>query len=206
VVIGDHSLERLTVTDFNEDFKTFATVADTAIKFPLIAGKDVSQGSSVGPDGTPLLRSPIMIDASLQQRVILVGNRFSKKLFLFGRNDSALEKVREIDLSDAPESIEVTDDGQLALVVYAGGNTIGIITAPDGDGAFGDEPGIGEAPVRELQLLLNELGYPVGAIDGMPGPKTQAAVNQIFQQNKIVAPSDDPQEVIRILRQFKSAN
>jgi membrane-bound lytic murein transglycosylase B len=41
--------------------------------------------------------------------------------------------------------------------------------------------------IKELQGLLQKAGYKIGAVDGVPGPLTQAAVLDFQKQNKLVA-------------------
>ena len=67
------------------------------------------------------------------------------------------------------------------------------------------EPGVNVAgmTVFEMQERLNELGYKLGAIDGVSGPRTVEALKKFQSDNKLPPTGTIDAETIRKLRNAK---
>ncbi len=59
---------------------------------------------------------------------------------------------------------------------------------------------------REIQTALNTLGYPVGTPDGIPGPKTQAAIRDYQAQHKLPVTGEPSLALLSHLRDSSNAN
>jgi hypothetical protein len=203
IIVGDNNLGRLQLTDFDSDFKTFAIIADTEIKFDLLPNSDLAEDSFKTADGTVLIDPPILIDASDDQRVILVGNRFSRTVFLFARIEKRLELIRKIQLPDAPDFLDVTTDGQTAVAAGRRSSALYVLSAPKTGVPDTSRTTEGKPEIRALQRALSDVGYPIGAIDGIDGPITQRAVKQVLIRKNL---DIDPQNVEALTQALENLN
>lgn len=187
LLLADYGQERLSLFEFDPSYTTFDILADAPMKLPIIPGSDIALSAAKAPDGSPLLQSPVLIDADNGQSAIIVANRFSKMMILYGRNGAALEKIREIPIPEAPRALDVAEDGKLAVAVGRRGDTIAVLRDPPETSGEPTQPNtlIGSDDLRSLQILLNNMGFPIGAIDGVNGNKTGRALRQVLEQNKL---------------------
>ncbi len=64
-----------------------------------------------------------------------------------------------------------------------------------------DDPGLARAERRELQALLIERGHDIGAVDGMLGPRSRAAIRAEQQR---LGHADDGRAGLRLLQALRA--
>jgi peptidoglycan hydrolase-like protein with peptidoglycan-binding domain len=177
VLVGDLDGDRLLVYDVDPDSETLR-LGGTA-KLGL---RDLpSQWSGEGQ-----IRSPLVLSADREQRVIAVGRRDGTRVVVFSRFGSALERQNIVELADPISDMDVSPDGNLLAILNSAKTSLTVIRNP---GEWAAEQGIvaGFDEIREAQRLLSELQYPIGVVDGLDGPKTRRAVS-IFQETVGLTP------------------
>jgi hypothetical protein len=194
LLLADYLGDRLIIADFNPLFATINTIAAGSINLPLSPGSIFEEGES-----------PYLIDSDLEGKTILVGSKYSAKLVLFSRNGSALERIREFELRAEPIELDVSDNGSTALVLHKDDTVVTLITSnADGQTSKSVIDVTKSESVRELQrTLLNEFGFPVGAIDGMIGEKTRSAALAIERKYGVKLDLSDVDGTVIILRQLR---
>jgi hypothetical protein len=145
---------------------------------------------------------PVLLAADRPLSWILVGARGSGRLEMFRRSGGAIDRLEPIELGFPIADMTVlqgpgSSDPDVLVLLHEDGRQISIV--PDvavlrGRGSdqvytqsfsAGEEDG--SAPVvlgdiARVQRVLAALGYKVGAIDGLEGPLTKAAI-RAFQYN-----------------------
>ena len=66
-----------------------------------------------------------------------------------------------------------------------------------------DDPPISRAQRREIQTILQNMGYDVGAIDGILGEKTRTALNGFYRSNGLVFDGRVASRCLATMRQFR---
>lgn len=201
LVLADFQNERLIIADFNPNFQSLDIVSDISFKVAAKSGARHPQ-----PDASGTLRSPLLIDTNADQTVILAGSISSDKLLLYGRNDYALEVIREFPLPSPPSALDVSDDGRLALVVSDDHKSISLLSEQSGNPDNVNDLTQSE-DVRQLQRALTNLGFPIGAVDGIHGDRTSRALKKAIGTRKLgfsvddyrKLTSDQMQQVIKLL-------
>ena len=201
---------RLLLVDFNESVSTFDGIADALL--------DTSPTNLEAPQAASD-KSSILIGADDAQSMILVGSRNQRRLDLYSRSGSTLQQLVTVGLPDRPETVSLAGDGRRALARLANGR----VALLDADPEFGDGTGvpisggndpvpIGEDLIREIQYTLDRLGFRVGAIDGMVGGRTKAAIRDAIAKFDLdpVLSLDQPETLLEALKpqvdRLKSAN
>ncbi len=174
-LLADVNQNRLVLADFNAVFSTFDIIADDRL--------DGNIGiSGLSQSGLP--DSFIHLASNADQSVILVGSPSSTTLDLYGRKGPTLQKLLPIRLSGLPQQVVISADGNTALALLQNGN-LALLSSEQFDAPInkgGDPVYLGDEDTRRLQLELNRLGFPVGAIDGMTGPRTRDAVQEAIRR------------------------
>lgn len=122
-----------------------------------------------------------LLAASRDGSVIFVGGPGQEGILRFRREGDGLARAGTLWTGTGLRQIEVSADGRLAVLVIRdarGLDRIHLIRAPGAlaDGAAGLPPG-GDS-LRLIQSALNEAGFAVGPADGIPGPRTAAAISK----------------------------
>ncbi|MEM7212077.1 MAG: peptidoglycan-binding domain-containing protein [Pseudomonadota bacterium] len=166
----------LFLAEFDADFKSLEVLSRTqsTLKLPLSENNETYNGSEVR-------RPTALLDSSCDQGVVWISNKRAQHIEQFAVNPNAmqLELVGGIELEYAPTDIAVSTAGRDGFVISAELRTISRFSTGDGSEVVGTEMG------RNLQRLLTERGYQVGAIDGQIGVKTMAAVQRFEERNKV---------------------
>jgi hypothetical protein len=194
LILADYGQQRLIVTDFDPSFMTLNVVTDSPFRLPPAADVEAAKERAFG-----LRESPLLLSTNTDQSTILVGSRESRTLQLFGRNSYALEIAREFNLQAPPESLDVSDDGKIALIIQSGRTTISRLS----EDKLPDIPAI-EKPspakslprtyskvndrtasedIRELQRKLADRGFAIGAVDGTMGNRTKRALSLALKKS-----------------------
>lgn len=121
-----------------------------------------------------------MLVSSCDQNVIWIANETSTEIEQFSVNPASqsLEKVGQISLGYLPTDISIATSGSTAFVISSGRETISRFESDGGEVS-------GTPAARDLQRLLTERGYPVGAIDGQIGAMTLGAVKRFEDRNNL---------------------
>lgn len=143
-------------------------------------------GGAVGPGTFNLLA------ASQDGSVIFVGGQGRGEILRFRRDGDDLLPVGTLRTGDGLKSIEIGADGGFAAVVMRdreGLNRIHVIQAPASLGEGWRGLPAGGNTLRQVQSELNRLGFDVGPADGILGPRTISAIDQL-RQGKDIAESE----------------
>jgi Putative peptidoglycan binding domain len=199
-LLADVNQRRLVLADYNAVFSTFDIIADDAFDDSIPFGNLSTTGL---PD------SFVHVASDADQSAILVGSPASPVLNLYGRNGPTLQRLFAIKLSDMPQQVAIASDGGTALVLLRNGKLALLSSDPfEAPISSGNDPiFLGDDATRQLQLELNRLGFSVGAIDGMAGPRTrdavQEAVKRLNLDPKLTA--SEPELVLEQLQRRKQA-
>lgn len=174
-LIADGESETLLLAAFDPLFKSLDVLGSIRTSLSVAPGARhrTLPGTDI-PEPTSLLAS------SCDQGVVWVGNLNSREIEQFAVNPRLLsfEKVGEFRLPGRPSGLAISETGGFGLVVSGEDHTITLFQS--GDGGI-----IGSAAGRELQRLLTERGYSVGAIDGLVGARTLSAVSRFEGRNDV---------------------
>jgi hypothetical protein len=163
------------VVEFDPKFRNFDIVQSVGLSFDGPAGKAADPA-----DGRPGV--PLLIASSAGNRRIVVGSPAIHRLFWFNWDKKILDRMGDIELPSNPMDMTFSSDGETLAVLLDDGGTLAV---------FGGEPQqvAPEQSVTDVsrkievaQRLLAELGYPIGAVDGIAGEKTKQALS-LFQRN-----------------------
>lgn len=132
-------------------------------------------------------QSPLKVSASRNSETIIVANDSDSNVVVFSGRSNALERVNVVKLDRPPDDIGVSPNGELVAILNTVDASLRIIRNPV---AWSSEVGTitGSEEIREAQLLLSMLLYPVGSVDGIDGPNTRRAV-RLFQQSAGLNPT-----------------
>lgn len=136
--------------------------------------------------GTPAGRADdgMMIAASCNGLAVWVASQSGTRLKQLsivrtGDGKDRLEEVGRVTLPSPPAAIVLDQFGSVGWIVLRDSPRILRFELDSGDELM---PLPGDTTVRELQRLLTEKGYPVGAIDGILGERTRRATGLIADQ------------------------
>lgn len=175
ILIADGTNDRLFVAQFDPIFQTMNLVAEAKINLPVVPGAIAQPGESA-----------LLIGSDSEQRLILVGSKFSNQAALYVRLESGLKLVRNFVLRGTPSSLDVADNGQSAIIVYPKDSIISRIDARSAAQKSDRIVNIfGSDDVRQLQEMLTKFGSPVGNIDGVIGSRTTRALEEVIKKNNI---------------------
>ena len=160
---------------YDPDFNSLDIVSRSEFALPMLPA---APGTYYQGTGIPTPNS--LLASSCDLGVVWIGNRNSREIEQFAVNPQlmTLEKVGEIALSAAPDGLSMTDAGRAAFAISSGARSITRYHSAGADV-------IGTDAARNLQRLLTERDYPVGAIDGQIGKKTLSALERFEKQNGI---------------------
>lgn len=179
LVLMDIQRARIVIADFNPSFHTLDLIAD--VSFP---ADSLGHRLSVGRRG--VVESGALLDTNAGLSTILIGSKARERLLLFGRNDRSLELVREFSLPAAPIALDVSEDGQLALVLHLDGASVSILTGAPSPPPPGDKGAVtdltGSEDIRSIQRKLTDLGHSVGVVDGVYGLRTSRALAKALEE------------------------
>jgi hypothetical protein len=190
VVVADFGpVSRLVVAELDEAFGAFAIIQSVDLNF-----------FASSPSGTcvdDLTKSPLLLSSDRrEQQTIAVGSRLSRDIYIFGRSGRAIELRGSRTLATSPLDISVSPDGS-AIAVLMSRDSQGSqveISHPDSS-AYSTTPLSPEqSKLSQAQKALSQLGYPVGSVDGAPGPQTTQAI-LLFQKRAglpVTGVLDDP--------------
>ena len=184
-LISDRSRDRLMVVDYVGYFRALNLVTEAEPRLRLRPGTV----AETLPGSSAVLRPSGLIASSCDRQVIWLGGLHSDEIIQYALNPAAksLEKVGSITLPALPLALALAPDGQAGFVLLAGGQMLRFAAPPEAASSL-----IGNPEVRQLQRVLTEKGYPVGAIDGFLGERTKNAITQFKSQTGIaVDPSRD---------------
>lgn len=166
LIAADARRSRLLLVDYNPSFQTLDPVSEVGFRLSAPPLPDDKTGS------------PLLVDASSSQSVIVLASRTGRGLRVYGRNGSSIEAGPEFaDLPESPLSLDVSADGRMAALMLSDRKTVSLLRE-DSTVTIENQA---EA-IRALQRQLTELGYPIGVVDGILGNKTNRALQHALQQ------------------------
>jgi Putative peptidoglycan binding domain/Tetratricopeptide repeat len=185
ILYGSSGLERDDFFTFvvNETFRALDVVQAVKVNF----ARDV-RGTK--PTDAIEFRSAMIVASDDDQQNILLGSTDSTHVLWFRRRGNIVLQLGEaVQLEVAPVDVDVSGDGQLAVVLHKDRPAITVLRGMDL--AARVTSGMPEGRSCELfhaQLYLANQGYPVGAVDGIYGPQTRDAL-RAFQVNSGLNPT-----------------
>jgi hypothetical protein len=197
LVVADHRGRQLQLVDYNPFFETLDVAATTPMELALVPNSVVER---VGE--TKYMTQPMLIATSLDQSAIVAGNVYSRQIVQYARgrvgSSSILERIGFIELPGTPLSLSLAPEGRFAAVPLAGSSKLVILTREEGEGLPTHS-----IAVRDLQRLLTELGFNVGAVDGISGPTTVAALAAFQRQTGLNFDLTDVDTAVAELRTYR---
>lgn len=141
-----------------------------------------------------------ILSSSADGAIIFVGGQGKDEVLRFRRDGDALVRVGTLLTGPGLKQIEVSPDGTLAVMVLkdrSGQDRIHLIRNPGLMEEGGQTLAQAGETLRQLQSKLNALGYSVGPPDGILGPRTMRAIEQLELQQR--SNSESPDFVLELL-------
>jgi hypothetical protein len=182
VLLGSDQDNSLVVLDFDPRFLNLDVVQAVTLGF----GRVTSDQPKEDQYGRPMR---LLIGTDPDQHAIMVGHQGSRRVVVLGRQNKIIVQRSVVDLPAEPLYLDVSQGGDFAVVVDKTGNALTIIRRSDGP-AIPTAPVLGSDDRRAAQTLLAIQGYPIGAVDGIDGPRTRRAV-KLFQEKTGLKPTGD---------------
>jgi hypothetical protein len=182
VIVGGFApVSKLLVAEVDEAFEAFGIVQSVDIIFP-------DQMTTDARFSDPFKGSPLILASDIDQRTIVVGSKLSRYIFVYSKEGRNVTLRGTRVTKSYPQDISVSADGSIVASLMSGGKEVEISQPDSDDYSFG-----GPTEIAEAQRELSELGYPVGGVDGIPGPQTTQAI-LLFQKrhNLLMSGSLDP--------------
>jgi hypothetical protein len=192
LILGDSQANQLLLAEFDSVFN----ILEVKTSAPVVLESRMTERTSKGQREPPF--SPNLIGASGNQRTILLGNWFSRNVSLLRRDNFGLVRVGEFEMIGKPSQIEVSRTGKFAVLSYIDRVEISVLTFGSEEDAATSLPDRRESG-RRLQRKLNQLGFPIGVVDGLIGPRTVAAYKLLAQKHGITVGLDQIEEAIAAL-------
>ena len=141
---------------------------------------------------------PVLLASDREQRVIVVGTRFGKKMMVYSRVGNALERRNLLELDRRPSDFDVSSDGTIVVISYPDTNKISILEDPT-EWVADTQAFEGQKDIRKAQRVLALAGYDVGVIDGFSGPRTNDAVQAFGRDTGVEVSSKIDVETARAI-------
>lgn len=200
LIIGDAERGRIVLSDLNRIFSKLDIIADVDVTVDY--EKSIVEYDSIRiENGSSIIKNPLLIAPSDGQEAIVVGTRGARRLSIYGRQGATLQKFSDVTLSGPVREVEVSHKGFTAVALIDG-TSFAILSSGSIEGADSTvllESKTGDKDIRDLQLLLNKLGFPVGAVDGMIGDKTSRTSRALKAVIARYGLKSDPNDVIAII-------
>ena len=165
------------------DFVTF-DVNEIFNSLDLVQSVQMKLAESVGERRAKAVagrRPVVMLASDEEQKLILVGDSGSNRLLRFERRANEFYSRRDIPLNGLPMDIDVSTDGETAVILQQDEPVVFVLRSPGGVASRAAEAAEGtDCVLAEAQGILARQGYSVGAVDGKAGPQTIDAI-QAFQ-------------------------
>lgn len=208
-VVADFEFGKLLLVQFDPFFGGLDILAEVRTHQDLIPGSDIETFID-----SRLVVPPMLVAANCDKSMILVGNRYSGEVIQFAGlpGGRGFEKIQSIELGEAPAFVAVSPSGHEALVGFQGSRrfvrlvdtaspeaAIVIETVPAmvrGLTVQSDEALV----VRDIQRILVTQGYQIGAIDGIPGPRTNAALSDFSKRYDIELDQQSPEVILEKMK------
>jgi hypothetical protein len=149
LLIAEYGSETLRIVDFEPVLQALSVTTVTSIALPIKPGS-VLEADPVGA----VLKSPIVLGASADEGMIVVGNRFSTSVLFFSRAGDVLERIGTATLANAPARILVSETGSSIVFAYADASFVTVVglrqSTTSMPGYAQLNPG-GNAEVREIR-------------------------------------------------------
>jgi hypothetical protein len=169
-VVGDEDSRTVSLYDYNYSFGTLGFV--TRADLDLGGGR-----GGVGPE------PGLVLAASADSRLILVGSRQGAKVYFFAREQSVL-RLLNVWAGGPVEDLDVSILGRRAVILTGGGTKLVVVDRPDLP-VLSNRKGF-DPTVKEAQTILSRLGYTL-VIDGVAGESTKNGL-QWFQRLRGLTP------------------
>lgn len=197
IAVASHETGELSIVDYNATFEALDLIATATLGHALLPNAVVRMVAD-----TALIEQPVLLATSRTQDLILSGNRHSRQIFQYARGEgrftNLLERIGYVELAGAPTHLAVSAAGGLAAVAMADRPQV-VLLKPADDIA---EPT--NATMRDLQRALTELGFDVGAVDGIVGPATIAALSTFRGQAGLDFELTDTEAALAAVVQYSS--
>ncbi|WP_265502574.1 peptidoglycan-binding domain-containing protein [Paracoccus beibuensis] len=135
-----------------------------------------------------------LLSSSRDGSVIFVGGRSESSIQRYRREGDMLVRLGTLRTGRDLKQIEISADGSLAVLVMRDADRQDRIHLIHNPAALrdGDQPlKQGGETLRQVQSQLNELGYSAGPVDGILGPQTLHAIQQLELQGDTDGESAD---------------
>ncbi|MBW4706894.1 peptidoglycan-binding protein [Roseobacter sp. YSTF-M11] len=175
-IVADYSQGTITAVTFSEFFEQFEI--KSLVQKRALASRSVTIDRY---EGVRYSRTPMRVSASCDRARILVTSNNAREVLQLSYNAGfeVLDSLPSVEVPFAPNLLAISHTGNRALVATSRTGEIALLE-PRGtaDPQIATLPDRGPA-VRDLQRVLASLGYSVGAIDGLMGQRTEAAIQQL---------------------------
>ena len=173
IIVGAFGpVSRLVVAEVEEAFGAFGIIQSVEVSFPDQTLTNASRFIDSMKD------SPLILVSDIDQRTIVVGSKLSRYIFVYSKDGRTITLRGSRVAKSLPQDIAVSADGSVVATLMSGGKEVELSRPDSADYSFelGAPSLIGKA-----QRRLSELGFPVGSVDGIPGPQTTQAI-LLFQK------------------------
>jgi|GEM_PF-6284448 len=192
-VIADYLLGSVNNAVFSRAFGVFDIVSETASRLKNLAGAELATY-----DGTGLTRPPMLISASCDQSTILIASRYSDQVVQYAHQigSNAFELVNKWSVRSGSSVRAVATSLQGNWGAMSLSDTGAVVLFDRGGDVEKEDTSESEMINRAIQRHLLLVGYRIGAIDGILGGKTSAAMEAFAQKHGLKAGVSEPQEFL----------
>jgi hypothetical protein len=173
VLLGSDQDNSFVVLDFDPRFRTLDVVQAVTLGFGRVTYDQLKDDRYRKP-------MRLLIGTDTEQRAMVVGHQGSKRVVVFARHGKVIEQRSMVDLPAEPLYLDVSRGGDFGIVVDNRGNALTVIRWSEGS-VISRAPMLRSDDLSTAQRLLATQGYPIGAVDGIDGPRTRRAI-KLFQE------------------------
>ena len=188
-IMSDYILGSVSNAVYSFDFGVFDVVSDTASRLRNLEGTELETFY-----GSTTVRPPMLVSASCDQSTILIASTYSDQVVQFahqvGSNAFELVFKESIRTGRAASAVATSDQGNWGAIALKETGTVVIL----GRGQDVQKEAAPDAELlnRAIQRHLLLVGYRSGAIDGILGGRTIAAMEAFKQKHGLEASAGEP--------------
>lgn len=176
---ANYQLGRLLLMQYDPGFQSLDILARAAIQQDIVPGTVVETYR-----GSPLIVPPMKVASDCTLSTILVSNRYSTDVTQYYRpaDLNGFEKVKTFKFDRIPSTIAVSPSGNFALVAFADPGSVTLYAVEKGGKTSQILSSEVMLKIREIQRRLLQAGYQIGSVDGIMGPRTETALENLFER------------------------
>lgn len=201
LLMADYASETLRIVDFEPVLQVLSVTASASVALPIKPGSILA----TGPAGSAPV-SAILLGASADEGTIAVGNLFSTTVLFFSRTGSVLSRIGSATTARLPGRLLVSKAGKTVIVSYPDEPFVTAVRLGEPETSVHEsarlDPG-GSREVREIQKVLDKLGYPIGVVDGYAGPRTMQSLDAFRDRTGREIDLAKPVEALETLRSLQ---